>query len=227
MARSGERSLCYPQFAMRLPAPRRRHQLLDVARELFAAGGFHATSMDDVAEAAGVTNPVLSQHFPSKRALYRELLEDVGARLMADITRAAAPADSGRERVQNGMAAYFGFVTDNQPAFWLLFGASVRNDAEFAAVAETVLEHMAEAVAEMIDVELPAEHRAVLAHAVIGMAEAVGRRAPRGTTAEHDPQVLGHWTAGVGWDGLRGGRPRARAANSSPRPPPSGRRRAC
>src|SRR5258705_5400004 len=190
MARSGERCLCYPQFAMRLPAPRRRHQLLDVARELFAAGGFHATSMDDVAEAAGVTKPVLYQHFPSKRALYRELLEAVGRRLLADITAATAPADSGRERVQNGMAAYFGFVTDNQPAFRLLFGASVRNDAEFAEVAESVLEHMAEAVAQMIDVDLPPEQRVVLAHAIIGMAEAVRRRALPAVPASHDTHVL-------------------------------------
>jgi AcrR family transcriptional regulator len=189
---------------MRLPAPRRRHQLLDVARELFAAGGFHATSMDDVAEAAGVTKPVLYQHFPSKRALYRELLEDVGSRLMADITAAAAPADSGRERVQNGIAAYFRFVTDNRPAFRLLFGASVRNDAEFAEVAATVLEHMAHAVAEMLDVDLPAEQKTVLAHAVIGMAEAVGRRALREEAAEGDPELLAHWTAELVWYGLRG-----------------------
>jgi AcrR family transcriptional regulator len=189
---------------MRLPAPRRRHQLLDVARELFAAGGFHATSMDDVAEAAGVTKPVLYQHFPSKRALYRELLEDVGRRLLAEITAATSPADTGRERVQSGMAAYFGFVTGNRPAFRLLFGASVRNDAEFAEVATSVLEHMADAVAEMIDVDLPAEHRAVLAHAVIGMAEAVGRRALREETAERDPELLAHWTAELVWYGLRG-----------------------
>jgi AcrR family transcriptional regulator len=189
---------------MRLPAPRRRHQLLDVARELFAAGGFHATSMDDVAEAAGVTKPVLYQHFPSKRALYRELLEDVGARLMAEITAAAAPADSGRERVQNGMAAYFRFVTGNQPAFRLLFGASVRNDAEFAEVASTVLEHMSVAVAQMLDVDLPVEQKAVLAHAVIGMAEAVGRRALRDESHEQDPELLAHWTAELVWYGLRG-----------------------
>ena len=175
-----------------------------MARELFAAGGFHATSMDDVAEAAGVTKPVLYQHFPSKRALYRELLEDVGRRLLADITAATAPADTGRERVQNGIAAYFGFVTGNRPAFRLLFGASVRNDAEFAEVAEAVLERMAEAVADMIDVDLPAEHRAVLAHAVIGVAEAVGRRALRDETAEHDPELLAHWTAELVWYGLRG-----------------------
>src|SRR2546426_9330670 len=104
---------------MRLPAPRRRHQLLDVARELFAAGGFHATSMDEVAEAAGGTKPLLYQHFPSKRALYRELLEDVGRRLPGDITAAAAPADSGRERGPNGFSAHFGFGAPNPSAFRL------------------------------------------------------------------------------------------------------------
>lgn len=160
--------------------------------------------MDDVAEAAGVTKPVLYQHFPSKRALYRELLEDVGSRLLAEITAATTPADTGRERVQNGMAAYFGFVTGNRPAFRLLFGASVRNDAEFAEVTEAVLEHMAEAVADMIDADLPTEQRAVLAHAVIGMAEAVGRRALRDEAAEHDPELLAHWTAELVWYGLRG-----------------------
>src|SRR5437763_16569272 len=180
-----------------MPADQRRQQLFEVARERFAQQGFHATSMDDVAEAAGVTKPVLYQHFPSKRALYRELLEDVAARLLAEITTAAAPAASGRERVQNSMAAYFGFVTDNQPAFRLLFGASVRNDAEFAEVAERVLTHLAEAVAQMIDVDLPPEQRVVLAHAIIGMAEAVGRRALRDGTAEKDPELLAHWTAEV------------------------------
>jgi AcrR family transcriptional regulator len=202
---------------MRLPAPRRRHQLLDVARELFAAGGFHATSMDDVAEAAGVTKPVLYQHFPSKRALYRELLEDVGRRLLAEIRAATSPAENGREQVQSGIAAYFGFVTRNQPAFRLLFGASVRNDAEFAEVANAVLEHLAEAVAQMLDLDLPGEQRTVLAHAVIGMAEAVGRRALRDETAEHDPELLAHWTAELVWYGLRGIRTGPEVATPGPR----------
>jgi AcrR family transcriptional regulator len=189
---------------MRLPAARRRHQLLDVARELFAARGFHATSMDEVAEAAGVTKPVLYQHFPSKRALYRELLEDTARRLLAEVNAATAPADTARERVQAGFSAYFTFVTVNQSAFRLLFGASVRNDAEFAEVAEAVLELMAETVAEQIALELPAEHRRVIAHAVVGLAEAVGRRALFDADAEHDPELLAHWTAELAWYGLRG-----------------------
>lgn len=189
---------------MRLPAPRRRHQLLDVARELFSAGGFHATSMDEVAEAAGVTKPVLYQHFPSKRALYTELLEDVGRRLLETLTEAAASAQIGRDLVQNVFASYFRFVTDNASAFRLLFGASVRNDAEFARVAESVLELLADAVAGMMALDLPLEHRRVLAHAVVGMAEGVSRRALFDDDAEGDPDVLTHWTCELVWYGLRG-----------------------
>src|SRR5919201_486146 len=117
---------------MRLPAEQRRRQLLAVACDVFAAGGFHATAMDDIAAAAGVTKPVLYQHFPSKRALYLELLEDVGRQLIAAIRAVGEAESDGREQVQNGYAAYFTFVNDNASAFRLIFGASVRNDAEFA-----------------------------------------------------------------------------------------------
>ena len=75
-------------MAARLPAPRRRRQLLDVARQVFAESGFHPTSMNDIAEAAGVTKPVLYQHFGSKRELYLELLDDVGGQLADPIGKA-------------------------------------------------------------------------------------------------------------------------------------------
>ena len=99
----------------RLPPDERRRQLLDVACVEFAERGFHATSMDDIAEAAGVTKPVLYQHFPSKRALFVELLDDVGGRLLDVLTEATEqrrrPAASGSRQ---GFAAYFRFV-DERP----------------------------------------------------------------------------------------------------------------
>ncbi len=84
----------------RLPAARRRRQLLDTARAVFAERGFHSTSMNDIADAAGVTKPVLYQHFSSKRDLFREVLEDVGGRLEETIAKAAAGAPGPREQVE-------------------------------------------------------------------------------------------------------------------------------
>src|SRR2546421_12093092 len=119
-------------MAVRLPAARRRRQLLDVALGVFAANGFHGTSMEDVADAAGVTKPVLYQHFGSKRELYLELLDDVGGRLMETISAAVAAAHGPRQQVHAGFLAYFRFVADHESASQLLFGSGARRDDEFA-----------------------------------------------------------------------------------------------
>src|ERR687890_25313 len=59
----------------RLPRGARRAQLLQAAQEVFVANGFHAAAMDEIADRAGVSKPVLYQHFPGKRELYLALLE--------------------------------------------------------------------------------------------------------------------------------------------------------
>ena len=79
-------------MSTRLPAPARREQLLAVGLEVFARQGFHGTSMNDVADAAGVTKPVLYQHFASKRELYLALLDEVGRELLEAIAKATAGA---------------------------------------------------------------------------------------------------------------------------------------
>ena len=122
--------------APRLGPDERRRQLLDVACVEFAERGFHATAMDDLALAAGVTKPVFYQHFPSKRALFVAVLEDVGGRLLEVLTAATASARTGRARVEEGFSAYFRFVENDRAAFRLLFGASARNDPEFADVVD-------------------------------------------------------------------------------------------
>ena len=89
-------------MSIRLPAPARREQILDVAVEVFARNGFHGASMNDVAEAAGVTKPVLYQHFDSKQDLYMALLDEVGNRLLTAITKATAGVASGRQQTEQG-----------------------------------------------------------------------------------------------------------------------------
>ena len=84
--------------APRLTADARRQQIIDVAIDEFGRAGYYGTSMNDIAEAAGVTKPVLYQHFDSKADLYRALLDEVGARLLEQIAKATSDAADGRDR---------------------------------------------------------------------------------------------------------------------------------
>jgi len=190
-------------MAARLPAPLRRRQLLDVALDVFAELGYHQTSMDAVAEAAGVTKPVLYQHFGSKRELYLEVLGDVGNRVMDAVIEATRATDHPRARVQAGFSAYFGFVASHARAFRLLFGGGLEPDEEFASVARGVQEAMAETVAALIEADLEPEHRTLLAHGVVGLAEGTSRHWV-GHDLELDPDRLAARVAELAWAGLRG-----------------------
>jgi AcrR family transcriptional regulator len=190
---------------MRLPADQRRVQLLDVARTRFSEQGFHATSMDEIAEAAGVTKPVLYQHFPSKRALYVELLEETGRQLLSLLAEATGRAATGRERVELGFRAYFRFAVGDRASFRLLFGTSIRNDPEFARIVEEILQAVAETVSTLIEIPTTDNNqRMILATALIGMAESVSRRALQDPEHEVDGEQLAHWIAEFAWFGLRG-----------------------
>ena len=140
-------------MSSRLPAAERREQLLEVALHVFAARGFHQTSMNDVADAAGVTKPVLYQHFTSKRALYLELLELVSTRLMLVIDEATSSAGGPREQVERGLLAYFRFVVESPDEYQLMFGGGTRRDAEFAQEAARLERSIAAVIADLIVVE--------------------------------------------------------------------------
>ncbi len=196
-----------PDPTPRLPAAQRRRQLLDVALDTFAAGGFHGTSMDDVAAAAGVTKPVLYQHFGSKRALYVELLDDVGRQLKDVIAKAAAEADAPARQVEAGFRAYLRFVEHREPAFRLLFGGGSKRDEGFADLVRLVEGAIAELIASFITADLPPDQTLTLAHGIVGMAESTARhwlrqRAEGETTASADE--LADQLAELAWAGLRG-----------------------
>ncbi|MEY2399375.1 MAG: hypothetical protein QOJ00_2549 [Actinomycetota bacterium] len=189
-------------MAVRLPAAERRQQLVDTALVLFAERGLHGTSMDDIADAAGVTKPVLYQHFASKRALFLELLDDVGKQLLDAIATATNAADSPRRQVENGLTAYFQFVADHHNSFVLLFGDGSRRDEEFAEAVERVEAVIAEFIAALINVDLDADHRLLLAHAVVGLAEGASRRWVAAGAVESAQAAAGR-VADLAWAGLR------------------------
>src|SRR6516165_9718576 len=130
----------------RLTAEQRRHQLFAVALELFAQRGYRSTTMDDIAEAAGVTKPLLYQHFSSKRALYLELVDSIAQDLLSAIRSAVLAADGPRQQVELGFAAYFGLVVDHEAEFRLLYGRDHADDRELGRALRTVEDAIAEAI---------------------------------------------------------------------------------
>src|SRR5260370_42340493 len=92
---------------VRLPRSARRKQLLAAAQEVFVAQGYHAAAMDDIAERAGVSKPVLYQHFPGKLELYLALLDTHGDSLVANVPGALAATSDNKERGAGAMRAYF------------------------------------------------------------------------------------------------------------------------
>jgi len=191
----------------RLPAVQRRRQLFDVSLEVFAQRGFHGASMAEIAEAAGVTKPVLYQHFRSKRELYLELLGDVGQRLLEEVQKATAAAGGPSQQVASGFAAYFRFVADNESAFRLLFGGDGREaDREFADAVRSVEDAMADAIAVLIDADIDDHHRRLLAYGVVGLAEATSRHWVLSGRRE-EVETLSRQVADLTWAGLRGIRP--------------------
>jgi len=187
----------------RLPAAARRQQLLNVALEVFSGAGYHATTMDDVAATAGVTKPVLYQHFNSKRALYLHLVDDVGDRMAAAITEKTVLVESPREQVEAGIAAYFDFVAENRAAFLLLFEGADRSDADVAEAVNRIEDSMAELVAPLIAAGIESDQQRALAYGVVGAAEAAGRAWSTGKLSI-EPSKLAAEIAELARSGLRG-----------------------
>lgn len=115
----------------------RRRQLLEIARDLFASEGFHHVSMDDIADRAEVSKPVLYRHFPSKLDLYLAVVDAQGADLLAAVERAVAPIEAGpvvrgagRDVVAAIVQAYLAFVQVAGESSTLLFESDVTHDAQ-------------------------------------------------------------------------------------------------
>jgi AcrR family transcriptional regulator len=200
----------------RLTAEERRSQLFDVALSLFAERGFAATTMDDIAEAAGVTKPLVYQHFDSKRALYLELMDVFSLQLVERIVAATAQAPGPREQVGMGMAAYFEMMVGNEQAFRLLYGRDAPDDPELGEALRRVEDTIAQAIDPLIDADLDPEHRLLLAYGVVGMAEGATRHWIEVRTARPSPSTddgrdataeeaarLAARVAALAWGGLR------------------------
>jgi AcrR family transcriptional regulator len=155
----------------RLTAEERRTQLLEVAGGLFADLGYHGLSMEQLADAAGVSKPVLYQHFPSKRELYLALVRETIAEMHAQIRKALDGTTDNKARVSGAIAAYVDFVEDRR--FPLLFGpGGPADDEEVRTVIAEAQADLTGTVADLIAEDAGLERGAalVLSSALRGLA---------------------------------------------------------
>ncbi len=161
----------------RLPRDERRAQLLSAALESFTASGYHAASMDEIAERANVSKPVLYQHFPSKLDLYLAVLDLHIDSLVFSIQKAIASTRENKYRVKATIDAYFGFIEGEGEAFRLLFESDMSVEPQVRERLERMTYDCAVAVSAVISVDtgLPKDEAMILAIGLIGCAQISAR----------------------------------------------------
>src|SRR5262245_40575615 len=160
-----------------MPRRERRAQLMESALEVFVAQGYHAAAMDDIAERAGVSKPVLYQHFPGKLELYLALLDTHCDALLDRLRRSLGATNDNKERVRACTEAYFEFVDHESEAFRLVFESDRRNEPAVRERVERVERSCIEAVADtiMADTGVSRPRAELLAAGLVGASETAAR----------------------------------------------------
>lgn len=198
-----------PHRGQRMPRSERRAQLLESAQAVFVDRGYHAAAMDDIAEHAGVSKPVLYQHFPGKLELYLALLDahcDTLERLVREAL--ARPTDDNEERVAATTSAYFDFVSREGAAFRMIFESDLTSVPQVRTRLDNLELACAEAIADVIaeDSGIPDDQAMLLGVGLAGMSQITARH---WLAAESDltREEAAGLASALAWRGL-GGLPR-------------------
>ncbi|HET7329022.1 MAG TPA: TetR/AcrR family transcriptional regulator [Nocardioidaceae bacterium] len=190
---------------IRMPRTARRAQLLGAAREVFVAHGYHAAAMDDIADRACVSKPVLYQHFPSKLDLYLALLDQTCDTVLDAVRDALGCTDDNKQRVTATMEVFYAYVADEGGAFRLVFESDLVNEPSVRDRVDRVTSESAGLIAQVIhdDTGLPDAQAELLAASLVGMAQVSARYwlAEQVPIAQDEAARL---IAGLAWRGIRG-----------------------
>jgi AcrR family transcriptional regulator len=189
-----------------MPRDQRRAQLLDAANEVFTSKGYHASAMDDIAEAAGVSKPVLYQHFPSKLHLYLDLLDLSCDRLVEVVEEALASTDNNADRVVATMGAFYEFVSSASGEFRFVFESDLTGDGEVQKRLWRVNNEIADAIAAVIseDTSLPPEQAKLLGISLVGIAQVSARYWVSGGAQKVALDDAKQLVSSLAWRGIRG-----------------------
>ncbi len=188
-----------------MPRDARRAQLLASALEVFVAQGYHSAAMDDIAERAGVSKPVLYQHFPGKLELYLALLDQSCDTIIEATRDALASTEDNKQRVAATMQVFYDYVANAHGAFRLVFESDLTNEPAVRERVDRVTRECAESITEVIhaDTGLPAAQSKLLSVSLVGMAQVSARfwLDAKDGVDQSDAAAL---VAGLAWRGIRG-----------------------
>jgi AcrR family transcriptional regulator len=168
-----------PPMFKRLPRAIREQQMLDSAVRVFSRRGFHAASMDEIAEDAGISKPMVYAYLGSKEELFIACLHREGTRLMEAIAAVVGSDLPPDEQLWRGLRAFFGFVGAHRDG-WAVLYRQARGEQPFAGQIAEMRARIVEVVAGMLGRALAAEHREVretelevMAYALVGATESL------------------------------------------------------
>jgi AcrR family transcriptional regulator len=188
-----------------LPRHERRRQLLDAALEVFVTRGYHAAAMDEIAERAGVSKPVLYQHFPGKLELYLALLDESVDALIETVRTALRSTTDNRQRVSATFSAYFEFVGGEGQAYRLVFESDLSNEPAVRARLDRSQYECAELISQVVreDAGISADDARLLSIAMVGMAQ-VSARYWLSSQGHVTRQAAEQMVARLAWRGISG-----------------------
>ncbi len=189
----------------RMPREQRREQVMTVARTVFVERGYHAAGMDEIAEAAGVSKPVLYQHFPSKLELYLALLDRGIADLLHSADTALRSTSDNKERVRATMLAYFAFVEDQGSAYRLVFESDVMNESAVRERVDRAHEAIAAKIADVIssDTGLSNDQAMLLGSGLQGLAQVAATRWLNSDEPRMPIDEAADLVSALAWRGIR------------------------
>jgi AcrR family transcriptional regulator len=188
----------------RMTGTERREQLLDIGRTLFAERGFDGTSVEEIAAKAGVSKPVVYEHFGGKEGLYAVVVDREMARLM-DMVTGALTAGHPRERLEQAAMALLDYVEQHASGFHIL----VRDSpvAQSTGTFASLIGDIATQVEDILGLEFKARGydpklAPMYAQALVGMVALTGQwwlnvRKPKKS------EVAAH-LVNLAWHGLQG-----------------------
>jgi AcrR family transcriptional regulator len=151
--RSGVKPGASARRGNRLPRDERRGQLLIAASDIFVDRGYHAAGMDEIAERAGVSKPVLYQHFSSKLELYLAVLQRHVDNLVSGVRQALRTTTDNRQRLRSAVGAFFDFIEHDGQGYRLIFENDIITEPQVAAQVRVATESCIDAVFDLISAD--------------------------------------------------------------------------